>query len=100
MKRLIRHYVKGVCIWSFSGTHFSAYVPNTEGYGVCNPNAGKYDQVYSEYGHFSRTEDFPTRALIENYPRIIYQLPSFKRSIIISWRQEKCSELGLTRTTV
>lgn len=74
MKRLIRHYVKGVYIWSFSGTHFSAYVPNTERYGVCSQNAGKYDQIYSEYGHFSRTEDFPTRALIENYPRISYPI--------------------------
>ena len=37
------HYVKSVCIPSFSGPYFSAYGLNT-------------DQQNSEYGHFSRSE--------------------------------------------
>ena len=36
-----QHCVKSFRIWSYSGSYFSAFGLNTEGYSVFSPNAGK-----------------------------------------------------------
>ena len=51
------HFVKSVCIRSFSGPYFPAFGLNTERYGEClsiQSKCGKIQTINnSEYGHFS-----------------------------------------------
>ena len=50
-----RQYVKSIRIWSFSGSRIWTDTPYNS---VFSPNAGNTDQKNSEYGHFSRSENY------------------------------------------
>ena len=51
--------MKSVRIWSFSDLYLPAFALHTERYylSVSSPNAGKYGQENSQYGHFPRSDN-------------------------------------------
>ena len=90
------HCVKSVCIWSYSGMHFSRIFPHldwirkdTEYLSVFSQNAGKCgknaDQNNSEYGYFLRSDvgNFPSKSergqdttcVLISYQKIVIRHP-------------------------
>ena len=93
--RTIKNCVKRVCIWSYSGPHFSQIFPHPSEYveiprlSVFRRNARKsrknVDQNNSEYGHFLRSggqagsgrKDRPEKIIKKRKKNKHFKMPSF-----------------------